>query len=80
MEPQVNINCMRTRDICCCLRMVIVLFAILLAFFVGVFIGGITGLLGFIGIGAFIVLIILLAVILIGLLIFFRCRGCRRRC
>ena len=80
MEPQININCRRTSNRCCCLAFVIAVFAFFLAFAIGVLIGGITRVLEFIGIGAVIVLIILLAIILIGLIIFFRCRDCRRRC
>lgn len=80
MEPQVNISCRRTRNNCCCLAIVIGIFAFLLAFAVGVLIGGATGLFDTIGVGAFIVLITLLVVTVIALLIYYLCRECRRRC
>lgn len=80
MEPQVSIGCMRPRRNCCCLEIVIGLFAFLLAFAVGVLIGGVTGLFAFIGTGAFTVLIALLAVILIALVIYYLCTQCRRNC
>ena len=80
MEPQVNINCMRPRNNYCCLAIVIWIFAFLLAFAVGVLIGGATGLFSVIGVGAFIVLITLLVVTLIALIIYYLCRDCRRIC
>lgn len=81
MEPQVNISCRRTRNNnCCCLTMVIGIFAFLLAFAVGVLIGGATGLFDTIGVGAFIVLITLLVATVLALVIYYLCRECRRRC
>ena len=80
MEPQVNIGCRRSTGGCCCLTIVIAIFAILLAFALGVLIGGVTGLFTTIGLGAFIVLLTLLVVTVATLIIYYLCRGCRRRC
>ena len=60
--------------------MVIGIFAFLLAFAVGVLIGGATGLFDTIGVGAFIVLITLLVATVLALVIYYLCRECRRRC
>lgn len=81
MEPQVNVNCCmrRSNNSCCCLSIIITIFALLLVFALGVLIGGVTGLFALIGVGAFIVLLTLLAVTLIALIIYYLCRNCRRR-
>lgn len=80
MEPQVSINCKRLRNSCCCLSIIIAIFSLLLVFAVGVLIGAVTALFSIIGLGAFIVLITLLAITVITLIIYYLCRDCRRRC
>lgn len=83
MEPQVNINCCTTRPrnrVCCCLLLVIGIFAFLFAFALGVLIGGVTELFTTIGLGAFIVLLTILVAILIALIVYYLCRECRMNC
>ena len=60
------------------MTIIIFLFAFLLAFSVVVLIGAVTGLFSLIGLGAFIVLLTLLITVLIGLIIYYFCKECRR--
>ena len=79
MEPQVSIRCKKVRsNSCCCLSLLISLFAFLLSFAVGVLIGAVTGLFSLIGLGAFIVLLTLLVTVLAGLIIYYFCKDCKR--
>ena len=75
MEPQVSIRCKKVRsNSCCCLSLLISLFAFLLSFAVG----AVTGLFSLIGLGAFIVLLTLLVTVLAGLIIYYFCKDCKR--
>ena len=85
MDPQINIGLPITRlstnsNNGCALRTVITIVATLLAFSIGVIIGAVTGVFNLLGLGAFIVLILLLAVILIGLIITLKCMRIVTRC
>ena len=85
MDPQINIGLPITRltttnNNGCNLRIIITVVAALLAFSIGVIIGAVTGLFDFLGIGAFVVLIVLLTVILVGLIITLKCMRIVTRC
>ena len=66
MEPHVEIYCKKERKKdCSCLWLILAIVAIALAFFVGVLVAALTGIVATLGIGAIIALIVVLAVLLV---------------
>lgn len=78
MDPQVEICCKKSRKIKCCIDLVIYILSILISFVIGLLVGALTEIVGFLTIGAIIVLLVELILLVIIRIITLLC--CQRKC